>query len=67
MTQPSTREQEAAHRLRGNPDYEQIIAFIRRCLDERTTDLVFLKDQFDTARAQGAVSELRSLLEDLAP
>lgn len=64
---PSLREEQAVHALRGNPDYEHIIAYLQRRLEARTTDLVFLKDPNETARAQGAVIELRELMRDLAP
>ena len=61
------RTQAAIHRLRGSDDFQQVIALLRSKLTERTTDLVFLKDSHETARAQGSVIELRELLGDLAP
>lgn len=61
------RTQAAIHRLRGSDDFKQVIAFLKDKLTERTTDLVFLKDPHETARAQGSVIELRELLGDLAP
>lgn len=59
--------EEAVHRLRGNSDYEQIIASLRE-LDEAIQDeLIQSRDPNDVLRAQGAARLMRLLFKDLAP
>jgi hypothetical protein len=57
----------AIERLRGNPDYEQLMAYLREDLEERIKNLVYTTDSVATSRMQGRVAELRELLETVAP
>lgn len=57
----------AAKNLSGDPNYEQIVRHIREVLADCTETLVQARDPIDTHRAQGAVIELRGLLDQIAP
>ena len=58
---------EQVRRLRGNSDYEQIIAALRELGEAVQDELVLSKDPNDVLRAQGAVRLMRLLLTELAP
>ncbi len=54
-------------RLRGNPDFEEMVAGFRELMATVTDELVLSKDPNDVLRAQGAVRVMRLLLKELAP
>lgn len=58
---------EAVRRLRGNSDYEQIIASLGGLRETIHDELVLSKDPNDVLRAQGAVRLMRILMQSLAP
>lgn len=57
----------AVESLRGNASYEKLVEHVRKELLDRTDEMVLSRDPNDALRAQGAVRQMRSLLQDLAP
>lgn len=57
----------AVESLRGNASYEKVVEHLQGELTDRTDDMVLGKDPNDVLRAQGAVRQMRALLQDLAP
>jgi hypothetical protein len=54
-------------RLRGNSDFEEMVAGFKELMATVTDELVLSKDPNDVLRAQGAVRVMRLLLKELAP
>lgn len=57
----------AVDALTGNPNFEQIKAFIAETMEGVTEQLITSRDPVDTHRAQGGLIELRDLLKVLSP
>jgi hypothetical protein len=67
MTENDEQTVKSASRLRGNPDYEQILKSMAELNSVILDELVLSKDPNDVLRAQGATRLMRLIMRDIAP
>jgi hypothetical protein len=61
------RFHESVRRLRGNPDYEELVRGLKDLLQSEAENLAYRQDSIGTHRLQGSVVILTEILKDLAP